>query len=335
MTQITPISFIKQVIKPYRKWYVFLCLAPLFQGVYFALNNYIIKTIIDTITGEISGYEIFILPLSIFLAIEILSRFLWSLHDYSEYKLHGNIFRDLIIKTYDYLQNHSYTYFQNNFGGSLVSKLKGISDGFYQFWDKISHNLLESFSIILGNIIMIAFLSMKLLPPVLLYIIVMGLICYIQSAKYDKMAFVNRKNWHLLLGKVSDKVTNMFTIFQFAKKDSEINEIKNHYEKIGKPDVDKLNYYNYKTWLWVGIVNTIMTLGIFIYAIYLRKIDAISTGVLTITILIVLKCVHEIFSLINNALSFIQNLADFKASLDGIFVKQDVIDKKDARDLVI
>jgi ATP-binding cassette subfamily B protein len=332
---MSPFSFIYSICKPYRKWYVCLCLAPIFSGVYFALNNYVIKIIIDTIVGEIVSYDVFLKPLLIFLGIELLLRFFWSLHDYSEYKLQGNIFRDVIVKPYEYLQNHSYSYFQTNFSGSLVSKLKGISDGLYSFWDNISHKLLESFSVILINIIMIAFLSTKLLIPVVAYTLIIGTICYFQSKIYDKYYFKIKQNWHNLLGKVSDKVSNIFTVFFFATKKREVKEIKDFYENIQIPAMNKINYYNFVTWIFTGLINTTMTLGIFGYAIYLRKMNIISTGVLTVTVLIVLRCCHEIFHLVNSVLSLIQNLADFRASIDGIFVKQKIIDKSDAVELVI
>lgn len=331
----TVFSFISSICKPYKKWYVFLCLAPIYSGIYFALNNYVIKIIIDTITGDILSYDVFLKPLLIFLAIELLLRFFWSLHDYSEYKIHGNIFRDIIIKPYDYLQNHSYSLFQNNSSGSLVSKIKGLSDGLYAFWDNISHRLLENFSVIIVNIIMIGLLSRELLLPVVVYILITGIIYYFQSKVYDKYAFQIKSNYHQILGKLSDKVINIFTIFSFATKHKEIQEIKDFYKDIQTPALNKLNYLNYITWVFIGLFNTIIMLGIFAYAVYLRKNGIISTGTLAVAILIVLRCCHEIFSLINNALSFVQNLADFRASLDGIFVKQEVIDKPNTMELII
>ncbi len=329
------ISFIYSVIKPYRKWYIFLCIAPIYAGVHFALNNYVIKIIIDTIIGDIPSYSVFLKPILIFLAIELLSRFFWSLHDYSEYKTHGNVFRDIILKPYEYLQNHSYSYFQNNLSGSLVSKIKGLSDGLYAFWDNISHRLLENFSVIIVNTIMIGLLSKELLLPVILYILIIGIICYFRYKVCDKYAFQIKSNYHQILGKLSDKITNIFTVFSFSKKNQEVQEINDFYKDIQTPALNKLTYIDYITWVFMGLFNTLMMIGIFAYAVYLRKNGIISTGTLAVAILIVLRCCHEIFSLINNVLSFIQNLADLRASLDGIYVKQEVIDKKDAKQLII
>ena len=100
---MTVFLFIWQISKPYWKWYVCLCLAPIFSGIYIALNNYIIKIIIDTITGKVLNYNIFLKPLLIFLTIELSVKFFWSLHNYSEYKLHGNVFRDIVLKTYQHI----------------------------------------------------------------------------------------------------------------------------------------------------------------------------------------------------------------------------------------
>jgi ATP-binding cassette subfamily B protein len=335
MSKVSPLLFINNIAKPYRKWYIFLCLAPIFSGVSFTLSNYAIKTIIDTIIGEIDSYGVFIYPFCIFIGIEILTRFFWSLHDYSEYKIHGNVFRDVIVKPYEYLQNHSYAYFQNNFSGSLVSKIKGISDGYYMFWDNISHRLLENLSLIVCNIIMMGLLSKYLILPVIFGMLIFGSLGYIQSIKYDKYSFEVKSNYHKLLGMISDKIANIFTVFAFCKKEKELNNIKDFYKNIQTPALDKINYYNFITWVIFGIIYSITFLGIFMYAIYLRKVGIISTGALSIAILMLIRSCHEIFALSNNALSLIQNLADFRASLDGIYVKQQTLDKKDARRLNI
>lgn len=327
--------FISSIIRPYRKWYFILCLAPICSGITFAINNYAIKILIDTISGEIYNYSLFITPLLIFFVIEISIRLCWSLHDYAEYKIHGKVFRDLILKPYQYLQNHSYKYFQENFSGSISSKIKGISDGYYNFWDKISHSLLESIAAIIANIIMIGFLSMKLLLPVILFMLICAIICYFQSKVYDKMAFEIKQNWHKLLGNIADKITNIFTVFSFATRKRELRQIEDFYKKIQIPAVDKANYFNYISWLIAGILYSTMLLATFFYAIYLRKNGYISTGVLAVSISIILKLIHETFTLTQGMMSFIQNLADLRASLDGIFIKQEIIDKPDAKELIV
>ncbi len=331
----TPFSFVMKMSKPYKKWYICLCLAPLFSGIYFAANNYIVKILIDTISSENLNYQAFLHPLAIFLAMELGLRFFWSLHDFSEYKFYGNVFRDLVVFPYEYVQNHSYSYFQNNFAGSIVSKLKGLTDGFCGFWDKISHSILENVSSIVINLMLVAFVAPKMLLPIFLYVAIMGVIAYFQQKKYKKIAFENKQNWHVMLGMVSDRITNMFTIFQFATKNREINAIKKRYDDVSIPAINELHYYNYKAWLATGLVNTLILLGVFWYAASLRIANEIETGALVVGILATTRCGGEIFSLVQNWMSFVQNLAELRASLDGIFSKQEILDKKDAKVLVI
>lgn len=328
-------SFIYDTSKPYLKWYVFLCLAPIFSGISFALNNYAIQVIIDTIIGEVNSYQVFIYPFSVFIIIEICTRFFWSLHDYSEYKLQGNVDIDAFIKPYEYVQNHSYAYFQDNFSGSLVSKLKSIPKGFHNFWDKLSHGLLENISVIIFNVAMVGLLSPYLLLPVAFTIFVFGTLGYFQSKKYDMYSFEIENNSHKLLGMVSDKISNIFTIFSFATRKKEAEEIRDFYQNIQTPAINRLNYYNFLTWVIFGTIYSVTFLAVFMYAIYLRKFGVISTGTLVATVLIVLRSCHEIFCLTNNVLTFIQNLADLRASLDGIFVKQDIIDKPNPVELKV
>ena len=332
---ITAFSFIYSIIKPYRKWYVFLCLAPIVNGVILASINYAIKIIVDTVSGDIFTWQVFAWPLGIFVIAELCSRVFWSLHDYSEYKLHGKVIKNIYIKVFEYLQNHSYSYFQNNFSGSLISKSKSIVKGFWNFWDSISHKLLESFSVIIVNIIMIGFLSVKMLIPFGISIVIIMLLAWLQSKKYARYSYKTETNVHRFLGFYSDKITNILTILNFAKKQKEIKEITDLQENTIVPIVNKMNYFNFISWVFLGTLYTTIVLCLFVYAIYLRKINIISTGTLAAIILVIYSTVREIFALVNSLFSFISSLADFRASLDGIFVKQDVIDKPNATDLKV
>jgi ATP-binding cassette subfamily B protein len=335
MLKQKPLSFIWQIIKPYKWWYVCLCLAPLSVGVLFNLSNWAIKTIIDTIVGDVLSYKAFVYPFLIFCFIELLIRFLWSLHDYSEYKVQGRVFRDVIVKPYEYLQNHSYQFFQGSFSGSLVSKIKGINDGFYSICDNISHKTLESISLLVCNAVMISFVCITLLPPVGLMICMFGLLNYLQSKKYSKYAFESRSNYHRVLGLLSDRVINIFTIFNFAKKQKEVQDVDTFYQNTCATTLDKMNYFNFLSWLVLGTMYSTMFLCVFAYVFYLRKHGSISTGELTIAMYIVIRSCHEVFRLSHNLTELIRNFADFRASFEGIFVKQEVIDKTNPENLTV
>lgn len=332
---MTPFLFIKQFSKPYTKWYILTCIAPIYAGVHSALNSWVIKIIIDTITGNSIDYSDFINPFVMFIAIDLIGRFFWSLHDYSEYKVHGRVFKDLIVEPYKYLQKHSYEYFQNTFAGSITSKIKGISDGFYKFWDDISHSLLVGLSVILANLLLIGFLAPRLILPVASYVIVMGIICYFQTKFYKIQNYEQKKNYHIVIGNLADNIANIFTILSFAKQDREAKKFGDFYDKVQTPALNRMLLYNFKAWILVGLLNTMMMIGIFIYAIYLRKNGYITTGVLAATVLIVLKCCDNIFHFVQKLLSFVQHFADFKASIEGIYAVQTPIDKANAADIKI
>jgi ATP-binding cassette subfamily B protein len=137
------------------------------------------------------------------------------------------------------------------------------------------------------------------------------------------------------MGIISDKITNIFTILSFATKKRELNEIQNYYDKIQTPLINKANYYNFISWLTLGTLYSATYLVVFLYAIYLRKQGIVSTGVLVVCVLMVLRCCHEVHCLVNNYKSFRNNLAELEASLNGIFIPQNPIDTKNAKALQI
>ena len=133
-------KFLWQVIKPYRWWYVLILQAPVLTAFYIFANNYSFKLLIDAFSTESTityGYLIF--PITLFITAQIALDVIWRLSNFAEWKAEPYARRKLLLTAYDYVQYHSYSYFQNTPSGTIISKLKGILDGYDSVFANLHH----------------------------------------------------------------------------------------------------------------------------------------------------------------------------------------------------
>ena len=133
-------SFLYPIIRPYRWWFVLMFQATLLTGFYFPMNNYAIKSIVDAFSEHSTlQYSEFILPIVVFILSQIGLDLSWRIHDFASWHAEPYVHRAIILKSYDYIQQHSYSYFQNHPSGMIISKLKGIIDGYENLFSSLCH----------------------------------------------------------------------------------------------------------------------------------------------------------------------------------------------------
>jgi ATP-binding cassette subfamily B protein len=122
-------SFFWQHIKPYKWLYLVMLSAPLISSFYPFAYNYAIKLFLDVMaTPSPLTYHDVLFPILLFMGAQVILDLAWRISNIAEWRAEPYVRRSILIKSYDYVQHHSYLFFQNNFTGTLSSKLKGLLD---------------------------------------------------------------------------------------------------------------------------------------------------------------------------------------------------------------
>ncbi len=145
-TQNTITSFLWQVIKPYKWWYLLMIQAPIIGSFYKVANSYAIKLVVDAFTNSAAPkYLDLIYPISIYIGAILIMEFGWRLSHFAWMKSQPFVRIDITAKAYDYIKNHSYQFFQNIHSGSIISKIKGIVTGYNNLWFGVHHRLVRNY----------------------------------------------------------------------------------------------------------------------------------------------------------------------------------------------
>ncbi len=329
-------KFLLQVIKPYKWWYLLMLQAPFSNAAYPLIYNYAIKLLIDLFTqnAQITAAMAF-WPVFLFIFANVLLETSWRIHNFAVWRSMPHIIQDLMNKVYDYVSNHSYQFFQNNLTGSIISKVKGINDGY-----KAIHNALE-FQVSKPVLVTIftgaglAFTNLKLFFIVVAFALIQGFAATFWGKKLNIIENAKEDSWHKIIGQISDNITNIFTIFSYAKKKKEAQEISDIYDKVHKPLMLKWHRVDFWMSCILAAIYWIFMASLFIYMIHLRNSGAIGVGDIAFIMSLTYIFTDSMWQSINAIKDFSQTIAAFKSSFSIMQIPQEIIDKPNASELKI
>lgn len=145
MKKHTIFSFIIESVKPFR-FYVFLHIfVIIYAAAEVSATPYLIKNLLNKISTS-SGENAFELGLPIAIMLVViwwLNGIIWRVCDFAWMRLTPLLKKKITVDSMDYLMNHSFSFFQNNFAGSLANKIRDLGNCSQQILDRIIYNFLN------------------------------------------------------------------------------------------------------------------------------------------------------------------------------------------------
>ncbi|MBU6141300.1 MAG: hypothetical protein KGP29_07120 [Proteobacteria bacterium] len=140
-------AFLWSIIKPYKWWYLLMMQAPFVNCTYKIFSTFAVKLVVDAFTSSaIPEYSDFIFPITVFISSILIMEMGWRVSHFAWMKSQPFVRTNIVARSYDYIQNHSYVFFQNTHSGSILSKIKGILAGYNNLWFGFHHRLRCRFS---------------------------------------------------------------------------------------------------------------------------------------------------------------------------------------------
>ncbi len=310
--------------------------APIINSFYKVFSLWAVKLVVDAFMSEnIPQYSDFIYPVSLFIGAILVMELGWRLSHFAWMKTQPFVRAEIVIRSYDYVQNHSFSFFQNTHSGSIVSKIKGILAGYNNFWFGVHHRLAVPLLEILVTIIALSLINLHLFIFMLLWCLVFFPIMLKMSFNVSKLATKTTDSQHKSMGLVADNITNIFSLFSFASRNYELQKIKDFlYNDTAKKDYDWVKYELKMAFVGVAFYATMLA-SLFVFMIHLRRIFVITTGDFVFVMTVTFFVVDNIWKLVSEVGDFVGKIGDFKSSFSILQTSQNSIDKPNCKDLEV
>ena len=143
----------------------------------------------------------------------------WILHRFDAYAtMHGEskVMTDLVNTCFEYLHQHSYSFFNNNFSGSLVRKINRYSKSYEDIADQFTNEMSQTLLRILGIIIVLMFYHITLGLIVLAWTVIFLTFNYYYSMWKLKFDMERSLQDTKVTGQLADTVTNNINLKLFG-----------------------------------------------------------------------------------------------------------------------
>lgn len=321
------IKFLKQSVEEKKKLYIAVILFFLMGRTIDLFLPLSFKFIVDFASEYIKTPSEDVFSNLIFASVSIvvaalLSKGSYRLFDYYEAKILPILNAQIPISIFKYLTNHSNSFFDNNFSGEIVQKIKQIND--------ISKNFLIFYPCqIIGVFIMLVFTSIIIMPKSIL----LGLSILSFGGFYAFMSYVianknkqiasewaaknSRFNGHLV-----DSVENMIFVKSSAKKDFEIEKINQQAEE-EKKVLLKLKLGIAKIKIIHTVVSSSIIIFVLFYSLYLYLNKIITLGDFVFNFTIITRITDNFYMLGELISDMLEKYGTFSSAIAFIYKKQD------------
>ena len=335
-SQNTIPKFLWSVIKPYKWWYMLMLQAPIIGSFYKVANSYAIKLVVDAFTASaIPEYSNLIYPITVFVGAILVMEAGWRVSHFAWMKSQPFVRASITAKAYDYIQNHSYIFFQNTHSGSIVSKIKGIEAGYNNLWFGMHHRLANPILEIFVTVIALAFINVQLFVFMSIWCLVFFPIMMVMSLKVSKLAKATTDSHHEAMGFISDNITNIFSLFSFASRRHELKKINKFLnDDRAKKDYAWIRYELKMAYVGIAFYAT-MLVSLLLFMIHLRRIGIITIGDFVFVMTVTFFVVDNIWKLSSEIGDFLGKIGDLKSSFSVLQIPQEIIDSPNASELKV
>jgi len=279
------------------------------------------------------AYSDIIYPICLFLGAQVVLEVLWRISSIAEWKSEPYVRRSILLNSYNYVQHHSYTFFQNNFTGAISSKLKGLLGGYDKFWANMHHGLMPDLLRSIVSLFALSTISLKLSIFFTAWCLIYVPLIYYLSKRLTTLCFIETESRHSLIGQISDKVSNITALFSFAARKYEFKSLDKQISKDFIPNQIAVYKWDFLIQITSTLLYWIMLTFILFYMINLRMNDMVSVGDFAFVFGLVLSVAESIWKTTIKLQDFARDMGDLKSSMSILKIPQKNLDHPDAKPL--
>ncbi len=324
-------------IKPQRRFLFVLIGSIILANIVITLIPIFYKEFFDII---VSGNDKIIIArrlLTIISYIAILNGLFWSL--YRVATLTNNSYQPIVManlkqQSYDYLMDHSYSFFASNFVGSLVQKVNRFARAFERLSDNFTWNLLPLLVRVVSIIIVVLFINRWIALVILIWMAIFlsfNIVFSKWKLKYDiKVAEIDSK----ATGYLADTITNQNTISLF----SGLNQERLGYKKVTDEQAKITRFaWNLDAVIEGGqaFLGFAIEFILFFFAIYYWQIGLITVGVFVLLQAYVIDLIHQLWGFTRIVRDVYQSYADTKEMVEIMFLPHEIKDSPTAKEIIV
>lgn len=330
-------KFLWYFARRYKLYLLGFIFVAIFWASNLSLTPYAMKLILDRISHSESAEPLFsavMWPALLYVGLGFLLGLVFRFYDWLLIKTFPEMKAKIIEEMFTYVENHSYSYFQHNFAGSLGNKINDMA----RSATKVISNLIDHFfartlSLVVGSI------TLFLVHPYFACVLIAWSMIFISASiilskeaqKYSEIFSDARST---VIGKVVDSIGNILNVKLFARESYENRYLRKFLEDGASKD-RKCMWYLLKVNTFYAISVTCLSATMMWLLIYERSKNSITVGDFALILTLNMFLIEEVSFLANQLVTFSEEVGTCKQALSVISPKHEIVDVPNAKTLMI
>ncbi len=304
----------------------------------FVVSPYIYKKIFDYLsTTSIRGGQAFSHITSILFILLFVRIIAWvsgRLLTFTLARLHPEVYTALRNNTYEYLIQHSHTFFTNSFVGGLTHKVNKYGDSIWNLSDRVTNDFLPLFIKIVGILTVLLFVDKRLALGMSIWIFIFLAISILLSKKRKSMSLSLTTSKTTTNAHLSDTLSNQNSVSLFSAQSFEFFSFRK-VSDIVKGNYIKRNIFDAKVGaIYSGFI-TIVEFVIIGGSLYLWTQGQVTLGTVVLIQAYILTLIDDIWGFSRIVQAIEESYADACEMVEILETPHEVQDTQNAKELVV
>ncbi len=258
----------------------------------------------------------------------------YRLGDFFLMSCQSRMLKDITDSVFASLHSHSYTFFTNNFTGSLVAKSKRFVGAFMTLQDEAVFMLWFG-GLKLGGIFIVLLMTLPLLAGFFaLWCILYTVLIYFFIKKKTPLDLARASEDSHVTGVFSDVLSNIINIKAFSAKTREINHFKEATAKEEKARRRAWNFQNVQFLVQALLLGALEVFGMY-YIVQMWLRGEVSAGTVVLVQVYLTSIFGQLFGLGRSFTKMIQALTDASEMVDVLDAHPDIVETKNPEQCLI
>ncbi len=330
-------AFLWHFLRPHRLGVLGLVGTGVFWALEMSFKPYLIKLLVDGIVayGETAEnlFNLVVLPAIFYVVLLEANNFNYRMMDFIKLRLIPNLERNISASMFDYLERHSYQYFQNQFAGNLSNKVMDMARGAGTIVERMETFFSHFTALIIASILLFFIHPFFALAFVLWAALFLSGTVFLskRSHQYSTIASESRS---IVMGKIVDSLTNVINIHLFARNKYESEYLHGYLNDAMEKD-RRLRWYLFKIKYLQGFSITLLVGGWLFCLIYYYSQGLITIGDFTFVLTLAMTIVWEVWRLADSLVGFSQELGICRQAIAIVTIPHEIVDAPRAKRLNI
>jgi ATP-binding cassette subfamily B protein len=298
---------------------------------------YVIMLLIDTLNSisenRAEMWSALTVPIVAGIVLLIGVEFCYRLSGFLAAKTIPKLEAAIRMKMFNYVQHHSYTYFSDNFSGTIANKISDMPMSFNRILDLVMRLFLPTLLTVIISTMLFARLQPTFAYILLGWIFIQGIVSYLYSKKGARYTEIHAHARSKLSGKIVDSLSNYINVKLFSRYPYEL-------QYLSKFQNDEVQKHQYSLWylevmMTVFGITSIVATGFIAYGymLYSWQKEIITTG----EVVFIFNSIWNINAMVWTAgrelPHLFREIGICKQALSIIQDRHDVVDVPDAKPL--